>query len=279
MRFIGDAAAVGMAIGPPLIYVDQARKIVKSKDSSGFSSDICAVVIIANIIRCFFFVGHPFERSLIIQSILLIISQLFLLALCVHYKPAAPSNGTSQDLGMAFAGNLRRRPFNFWRWEKLGSYLEFLAGMIVVLIGVFFLFKSNDTFVELLGIVALGLESTLPVPQLLSNFERKSTAGFSDLVLAGWLGGDLFKTGFYLARHSPMQFTTCGAITVFLDLCVLSQRIIYRNSQTEPLIHSEEARLEVYQDQAHDHEPEETGSDSEYEDGRSHEADVRLVRQ
>jgi hypothetical protein len=38
-----------------------------------------------------------------------------------------------------------------------------------------------------LGLLALGLESTLPVPQLLSNHQRKSTEGFSDLVLAGYV--------------------------------------------------------------------------------------------
>jgi len=26
-----------------------------------------------------------------------------------------------------------KRPFNFWQWEGLGTYLEFLAGLIVVL--------------------------------------------------------------------------------------------------------------------------------------------------
>ena len=29
--------------------------------------------------------------------------------------------------------NGKRRPFNFWAWEEFGTYLEFLAGLILVL--------------------------------------------------------------------------------------------------------------------------------------------------
>jgi hypothetical protein len=28
---------------------------------------------------------------------------------------------------------MKKRPFNFWRWEGAGAYLEFLAGYIIVL--------------------------------------------------------------------------------------------------------------------------------------------------
>ncbi|WVN90572.1 uncharacterized protein L203_105812 [Cryptococcus depauperatus CBS 7841] len=85
-------AAIGMAVGPPLIYADQAYSIISKKDSSGFSHDICGVVIIANIIRIFFWLGNRFEIPLLIQSILLIISQLFLLAICLHYASSHRQN-------------------------------------------------------------------------------------------------------------------------------------------------------------------------------------------
>ncbi|KAG7571323.1 hypothetical protein FFLO_00675 [Filobasidium floriforme] len=241
MGFIGDLAAVGMAVGPPLIYVDQVRKILKARDSSGFSIDICAVVIIANITRCFFYLGHRFETSLIVQSILLITSQLFLLSLCIHNRPTRSSQERIDNEQQSFASRmLKQRPFNFWQWDRLGSYLEFLAGFIVVMVIIHFALGWSSSVVESLGLIALGLESTLPIPQLLSNYRRRSTEGFSDLVLAGWLGGDIFKTGFYLARHSPMQFTICGAITVLLDLCVLAQRLIYRDRAPQNLPEDEQ---------------------------------------
>lgn len=234
MGWIGTVAAIGMAIGPPLIYVDQARQILKTEDSSGFSHDVCAVVILANITRCFFFLGHPFETALIIQSLLLITAQLFLLALCVYYKPKDETSSSSNPRdqpGKAFVQAVRRRPFNFWKWDSLAVYMEFLAGFIVVMGVIYAGLKGFDVYIEALGGIALGLEATLPIPQIIANFRRRSTAGFSDFVLAGWLGGDIFKTGFYITRDSPAQFTVCGAATVLLDLVVLAQRIIYRNHQ------------------------------------------------
>jgi hypothetical protein len=100
--------------------------------------------------------------ALLCQSILLIISQLLLLSLCLHYAPhvqisnyaplsplpTSPHAQLSQQeeggrdyLDHQADGEIeggewkegRKRPFNFWQWEGLGSYLEFLAGLIVVL--------------------------------------------------------------------------------------------------------------------------------------------------
>ena len=54
MGFLSSAAAVGMAIGPPLVYVDQLRTILKRKDSSGFAHDVCGVLILSSIARIYF---------------------------------------------------------------------------------------------------------------------------------------------------------------------------------------------------------------------------------
>lgn len=67
------------------------------------------------------------------QSLLLIVSQLVLLWICIYY--AVPSDpGEEADALLAQSkGLLSKRPFNFWRWTKFGTYIEFLAGLIVVL--------------------------------------------------------------------------------------------------------------------------------------------------
>ena len=46
---------------------------------------------------------------------------------------------------------------------------------------------------DILGFIALGLESTLPIPQLISNYKQKSLYGFRMSTLIGWVGGDTFK--------------------------------------------------------------------------------------
>lgn len=75
----------------------------------------------------------------------------------------------------------------------------------------FLIFGRSDIFVKILGFVALGLESTLPIPQFIrfvtwsvynwtdyltengSNYKQKSLYGFRASTLLGWFGGDAFK--------------------------------------------------------------------------------------
>ena len=88
--------------------------------------------------------------ALLIQSRLLILSQLFLLSLCLHfapfgeesdYAPLSPIEGSSNFTHesnenmrpLRRSSRWNKRPFDFWQWEGYGTYLEFLAGLIVLL--------------------------------------------------------------------------------------------------------------------------------------------------
>lgn len=90
------------------------------------------------------------------------------------------------------------RPFNFWRWKDFSSYIIFILIFIAIQTILYLLLGSFPTYISILGYLALGLESTLPIPQLISNQKRKSLSGFSIIVLLGWVGGDLFKTGYFM---------------------------------------------------------------------------------
>ncbi|EKM50393.1 uncharacterized protein PHACADRAFT_57362, partial [Phanerochaete carnosa HHB-10118-sp] len=76
-----------MAVGPPLVYADQAYSIVRKKDAIGFSRDVCAILLLANITRCFFWLGNRFEFALLFQSLFMIVAQLALLYICILYRP------------------------------------------------------------------------------------------------------------------------------------------------------------------------------------------------
>ncbi|CAG8556066.1 17613_t:CDS:10, partial [Acaulospora colombiana] len=93
MSWVSILASVGMAVGPPLVYADQSEwhlplyqttpygfsrqstpkserltnpafigySIIKKKDATGFSRDVTAILLIANITRCMFWIGKRFE--------------------------------------------------------------------------------------------------------------------------------------------------------------------------------------------------------------------------
>ncbi|TKY88359.1 hypothetical protein EX895_002711 [Sporisorium graminicola] len=341
---ISTLASLGMAIGAPLVYADQAHSIYRKQDARGFSHDVCAVLLIANITRCFFWLGERFEFALLLQSLLMIAAQLGLLYLCIRFKPVTRwSKSISSDgarvvfdgaqeeesrggqreaerqesdlmdlneprergeeeageeeegyankqpllvtLGAMFRGersnsgsNYGRlsstdpssygssslptpnttpttsststqpsrlasllsyitptstgRPLNFWQWSDYNSYLVFLGLYSLLLLLLYILLSSSSTFIAVLGYVALGLESTLPIPQLLANYRRKSLAGFRASVLVGWLGGDSFKLLYFVLKGSPVQFTSCAVFQLSIDLAILAQSRLY-SQQTE----------------------------------------------
>ena len=110
-HWLSNLASIGMAVGPPLVYADQTVSIIKKKYVSicyimtyppssghiletqlvflGIYVQFCAYIIliwsclpnsitrlVANITRCFFWLGEHFEFTLLMQSILMILCQV-----------------------------------------------------------------------------------------------------------------------------------------------------------------------------------------------------------
>ncbi|KAL6300039.1 hypothetical protein BKA93DRAFT_803682 [Sparassis latifolia] len=219
-QWVSMLASIGMAVGPPLVYADQAYSIVQKQDATGFSRDVCAILLLANITRCFFWLGNRFELALLIQSVLMILAQLALLYICIRYRPkASPENVGASS-----------RPFSFWQWPKYTQYLEFIVGFVLCQAILFLIFGRSDLFITILGFVALGLESTLPIPQLISNHKQRSLYGFRMSTLVGWFGGDSFKTVYFFVQKSPLQFKVCAIFQLSIDCAIVAQRIIFGNA-------------------------------------------------
>ncbi|KAI0091787.1 hypothetical protein BDY19DRAFT_1040543 [Irpex rosettiformis] len=223
-------ASIGMAIGPPLVYADQAYSIIKKKDSTGFSRDVCAILLLANITRCFFWLGDRFEFALLFQSLFMIVAQLALLYICLKYRPPV----SPESLGTS------TRPFSFWQWRTYTQYIEFLAGFIICQAIVFLIFGSSNIYVAILGFVALGLESTLPIPQLISNYKQKSLYGFRMSTLLGWFGGDAFKVVYFFLKKNPLQFKVCAIFQLSIDCVIVVQRLYYGNAIPASVLQEED---------------------------------------
>lgn len=118
------------------------------------------------------------------------------------------------------------------------QYIEYLASFMSVIVVssvsstansssslcsaiAYLIFGRFDLYMSLVGFAALGVESTLPIPQVIrsvqmlhlcvvsstfvrSNYRQKSLYGFRMSTLLGWVGGDSFKSVF--PYHIPMSF-------------------------------------------------------------------------
>jgi len=114
------------------------------------------------------------------------------------------------------------------RWTDFLSYLEFV--MCIALFGsvLMYLLLDFHWFVETVGFLAVFTEAMLGVPQFYRNFKNKSTYGMSLPMVVMWTCGDIFKTTYFVLRHTPPQFFICGSLQVTVDILILGQVWMYR---------------------------------------------------
>lgn len=136
----------------------------------------------------------------------MLISMLTLLQLVVKYKPhdlpftplirhdSVSSSSSSNSSHSSHHGavieqriELKWYQRTFWDWDHFFDYVNCLL-VFTSIVGILYIFLHDYSwFIEALGFLSLGIESTLPVPQLLTNFKHKSVDGFSLLILASWV--------------------------------------------------------------------------------------------
>ncbi|KAL0093818.1 hypothetical protein F4703DRAFT_1831779 [Phycomyces blakesleeanus] len=249
---MADLAQIGLSIvmvlGPVIGYVDQYFIIKRKKSSAGFNSLTCGILLFAKI-------GKRFDTTLLVQSLVMIAAQLILLEIVVRYNQpshqatrydsisSTPTTSTSSissanysnDNNEDDASTSQENPavgFNFlpqtfWAWNHYLSYINCILCFTTVVGVLFILLSRYSSFVETIGVISLGIESTLPLPQCISNWKRRSTFGFSLLVIGTWVLGDSFKVFYFLHTNSPVQFIICGSIQVAIDSFIVFEFILF----------------------------------------------------
>ncbi|KAL2093091.1 hypothetical protein ACEWY4_010403 [Coilia grayii] len=71
-----------MVFGGAVPYVPQYQEIQRSGNTEGFSTRVCLVLLVANILRIFFWIGKQFELTLLLQSVVMILTMFAMLHLC-----------------------------------------------------------------------------------------------------------------------------------------------------------------------------------------------------
>jgi len=154
---------------------------------------------------------------IVMQSLLLHAALLFRVSL----PPLTPGTMNHQNPFEQLKEDEWARPYNFWRWGSQRPYWTVLAYTVGGLTFLQLLLGSYNSYSQLLGYVALGIEAILPVPQIMDNHRRGGCKGFRLSVLANWIIGDVFKMAFFLAKDStevPWAFKLCGLFQASCDI-------------------------------------------------------------
>ncbi|XP_052441089.1 solute carrier family 66 member 2-like isoform X2 [Carassius gibelio] len=224
-------ASVAIIFGGVVPYIPQYRDIRRTQNAEGFSTYVCLVLLVANILRILFRFGRFFETPLLWQSIIMIITMLIMLNLCTSVR-------LTSEL------NTKRRSFTdfdrnyFWSWSGFVDYLQCVLAFTVLAAYVTYLLLDSVLFVESLGFLAVFTEAMLGTPQLYCNFQNKSTEGMSIKMVLMWTSGDTFKSGYFLLTQAPVQFWICGLLQVCVDLAILFQVYFYSRFPQKPVSHT-----------------------------------------
>ncbi|XP_054165386.1 solute carrier family 66 member 2-like isoform X1 [Oppia nitens] len=116
----------------------------------------------------------------------------------------------------------------FWQWTDFISYIEFLATFTIITGVLIYIMLDVSIFVEAIGFLSVFIEALLGAPQLIKNYQNKSTLGMSKLMVFMWTFGDVFKTSYFIIRQAPVQFWVCGLLQVSIDLFIFGQILYYR---------------------------------------------------
>ncbi|KAK7151925.1 hypothetical protein R3I94_008306 [Phoxinus phoxinus] len=205
-----------LVFGGAVPYVPQYQEIQRTNNAEGFSTRVCLVLLIANILRIFFWIGKQFELPLLLQSVVMILTMLAMLHLCCSIQS---TNRVSTKQHHITDLDLRY----FWSWSSFEDYLGFCFVFTLLCAFITFLFLDWVLFVEALGSLAVMFEAMLGLPQLLQNFNNHSTRGMSIKMVLLWTAGDIFKTTYFVINESPTQFLVCGAVQILIDIAILLQ--------------------------------------------------------
>ncbi|XP_007537149.1 solute carrier family 66 member 2 isoform X2 [Erinaceus europaeus] len=248
-RLASWAAAGAMVFGGVVPYIPQYRDIRRSQNADGFSTHVCLVLLVANILRILFWFGRHFESPLLWQSVVMILAMLLMLRLCTEVHAAGELGLKRRAFSVADckdeAGRtpLRRAlldldPQHFWRWSSFWDYVQCVVAFTGVAGYVTYLSLDSVLFVETLGFLAVLTEAMLGVPQLYRNHQNRSTEGMSIKMVVMWTSGDTFKTAYFLLNGAPLQFSVCGLLQVLVDLAILGQAYTFARQSPKPTLHA-----------------------------------------
>ncbi|XP_031297558.1 solute carrier family 66 member 2 isoform X3 [Camelus dromedarius] len=230
-QLVSWGAAGAMVFGGVVPYIPQYRDIRRTQNAEGFSTYVCLVLLVANILRILFWFGRHFESPLLWQSVIMILTMLLMLKLCTEVR-------TANEL------NLKRRvfadfdPHHFWHWSSFGDYVQCVLAFTGVAGYVTYLSIDSALFVETLGFLAVLTEAMLGLPQLYRNQRLRSTEGMSIKMVLMWTSGDTFKTAYFLLNGAPLQFSVCGLLQVLVDLAILGQAYAFARHPPKPAPHT-----------------------------------------
>jgi uncharacterized protein with PQ loop repeat len=121
-------------------------------------------------------------------------------------------------------------PKLFWNWTEEIEFYKFIFFFTIILGTLSYFLKKVKLFFQIIGVLAATFESSICIPQVVSNCRTKVTKNISFMMIFGWFLGDSFRLFYNIKFNAPLQLIIGITIQVVFDFVVLLQLIFYRNN-------------------------------------------------
>lgn len=232
-----------MTLGPAVNYIFQAMKFHKTKSSIGFSNYICLITMMAHTTKIFFWFGKRFVITLLFQSILVILIQLYIIYLSVKYKKKTERDSFTLLISRKKKTVCKKiknwffelfdfsKTFKFkliWKWDKTIEFYKFYFSIVASLTILLFIFGiKNKIYANAIGYINIVMELLCSLPQIIELYRTKNQRNLSKLMVILWLIGNLVKIYYNYYNKSPLQLLLGAAIQVFFNIILIGQIIYY----------------------------------------------------
>ncbi|KAA8643061.1 PQ-loop repeat-containing protein [Aspergillus tanneri] len=193
-------------------------------------------MLIASILKVFYWFGDYYSLALLVQAIIMIGVQMVLLKVALDNRPSPGARDGVEHVPFSSENSDGfSRPYGFWQWKSAKPYWLFLAYFLGALsfIQLFLApISRSELYISSLGYTGLAVEATLPLPQIVANHRARACKGFRLSVLAAWILGDMMKLGYFFFSQEviPWAFRLCAMFQCVCDCYLGVQFWMYARS-------------------------------------------------
>jgi len=190
--------------------------------------------ILSSILRILFWFGKRYHYSLLIQSILMVMMQVYVLKVAID-NASEDEDDEASKIDLDYNINkftVKKNPSFFsFEWNRLSLYVLFslIFATFFSILSLLITFE-NQVYTECLGSAAVLLEASLTLPQIIEICRVKSTENLSWILIASWIIGDSLKLGYFYISEAPLQLLIMACVQVTQELVIVGQVFMYRHN-------------------------------------------------
>ena len=139
-NLLKTSADLLMIFIPSVGYFFQAIKFKQTKSTKGFAKFLCFLLLLANILRIFFWFGKKFTVTLLYQAIVVIISQIYLIHVYLEYQEDLPPKTEKSFYEHILNWKETLNPKKIWNWSDEIDYFKFIFFLFFIFLVICFFF-------------------------------------------------------------------------------------------------------------------------------------------